>query len=131
MGTEAEYRHEILREMISTNAVKYLQVAPVAIGGITAVVELAEIIRELDSTIRLSMEVSSTAVALLAACHISLCCDLIEHVEYHYVHQVYFAQMGLTATGLMNGDSEYMNGVGLGVCLDDLCVNPEFSLVHQ
>jgi len=128
MGTEAEYRYEILQEMISSSAVKYLQVAPVAVGGISRVVELAGSIRNESSDIKLSMEVSSTAVALLAACHVSLFCSLVEHVEYHFVHQVYFDELGVTAAQLINADSEILNRVGLGVCLDDISVNPEFSL---
>ena len=93
MATEAEYRTEIHQQLIQTGAVRYLQAAPVAVGGIQRLVELGA---ELNNTdVRLSLEVSSTAIALLAACHFAAATKTVEHVEYHYLHQVFFEDLDL------------------------------------
>lgn len=93
MAIEAEYRTEIHEQLIDTGALRYLQTAPVACGGINRLLELSERIQ--NTGIRLSLEVSSTAVALLAACHYAAASNMVAHVEYHYLHQVFFEHIDL------------------------------------
>ncbi|WP_342075081.1 mandelate racemase/muconate lactonizing enzyme family protein [Yoonia sp. SS1-5] len=91
MATEAEYRHELHAKLIEDRAVTLLQTAPVACGGFTRLHEMADMVRGTD--VRLSLEVSSTAVALMAACQFAAACDVVAHVEYHHLHQVFFDQL--------------------------------------
>jgi len=128
MGTEAEYREEILNQLVSTNAVTCLQISPIAVGGISRVLYLATHMQTEKTDIQLSMEVSSTAVALLTACHLSLGIDRIAHVEYHYIHQVFFKSLDLTAATLKYRDSKLLNKIGLGIDVNELDVEPQFTL---
>ena len=65
---------------------------------------------------RLSLEVSSTGVALMAACHIAAAEPLVAHVEYHTVHQVYFKEFGL-GPGFDPRTFTLPGSPGLGVCV--------------
>lgn len=126
MGTEAEYRHEIHRELINEGAVKFLQVAPIACGGLSRLIELNELLS--DSRIYLSLEVSSTAVALLAASHFAAASESVAHTEYHYVHQVFFEHLDLRAIRGNQGWFQLPAGYGLGIDLPLSQLNAEFSL---
>lgn len=97
MATEAEYRSEIHSRLVEAGAVRFLQTAPVACGGYTRLAELADLVRGTD--IRLSLEVSSTAVALMAACQFAAAEKMVAHVEYHHLHQVFFDQLPWTDAG--------------------------------
>ena len=97
MATEAEYRPEVHKMIIAEHAVRFLQVAPIACGGITRVRELST---ALDGTsIQLSLEISSTAIALMAACHIAAADSRVAQVEYHSVHEVFFERLRLQREG--------------------------------
>lgn len=96
MAVEAEHRPEIHKVMIDQEAVVFLQTAPVACGGISRVRALSAAVA--DTQIRLSLEVSSTAVALAAACHLAAADARIVHVEHHTVHTVFFDELPLGPT---------------------------------
>jgi L-alanine-DL-glutamate epimerase-like enolase superfamily enzyme len=91
MATEAEYRDEIHRQLIASRAITFLQTAPIASGGVSRVNELCALVE--GTSIRLSLEVSSTAVALMAACHMAAAKSAIAHVEFHSLHQVFFESL--------------------------------------
>jgi L-alanine-DL-glutamate epimerase-like enolase superfamily enzyme len=93
LATEAEYRVELHRQMVEEAEVAFLQTAPVACGGISRVLELRDLVA--GTPTRLSLEVSSTAVALMAACHLAAADDAIAHVERHTVHTVFFEGLAL------------------------------------
>jgi len=95
MATEAEYRSEIHEQLITMGAVQFLQTAPVACGGINRLLELSEEVTESGADIELSLEVSSTAIAFLTACHFCASIPSVTHVEYHYIHQVFFEHLDL------------------------------------
>jgi len=70
MSAEAEYRQEVHCQLLAMSAVKYLQVAPIACGGISRLQELHNRMElKTEPTSAMSLEVSSTAVAFMAACH--------------------------------------------------------------
>ena len=125
MGTEAEYRHELHSELISTAAVRYLQVAPIAVGGISRVLELSG---EVCGPIKLSLEVSSTAVAFATACQLSRACSNIAHVEYHFVHQVFFDELQFSPQAFINHDNNVVSGSGHGIGIDQINVELAFTL---
>lgn len=114
MATEAEYREEIHQLLVDTHAVKYLQTAPIACGGITRLVQLSKTVE--NTHIELSLEVSSTAVALLAACHFAASHE-VAHTEYHFIHQVFFDELDLPAVGNRSGWFQLPNSPGIGINL--------------
>lgn len=126
MATEAEYRTEIHQRLLEHNAVTFLQTAPIASGGVRRIRALHQSIK--DTPVRLSLEVSSTAVAFLVAAHLSAAYNSVAHVEYHYVHQVFFDQLpgrvGESGTGIYALSDNY----GLGIELDTSKVKHEFTL---
>ena len=125
MGTEAEYRHELQHQLINSGAVKYLQVAPVAVGGITAVARLAG---ALKPPVQLSLEVSSTALAFSAAWHLAMAIGKVAHVEYHYVHQVFFDALQLTPQKCISGYPGVTESLGIGITISELDVQPGFHI---
>jgi len=135
MATEAEYRTEIHDHMIQNKTVRYLQVAPVACGGLSRLNELANAITasDIDSgttagKIELSLEVSSTAVALLAASHFAAANKLVAHTEYHSVHQVFFDDLDLARVEGMQGWFQLPDKPGLGMSLPISSVKCELTL---
>jgi len=125
MATEAEYRSEIHRQLIEHNAVTFLQTAPIACGGLKRLEELDRLVS--GTSTRLSLEVSSTAVAFLTACHFAAAFDSVAHVEHHYLHQVFFDQI-LTATDKSDaGNYSLGHQHGLGMELDLACVKLEYT----
>lgn len=115
MATEAEYREELHQKLIEECEIAFLQTAPVACGGITAVRSLSKMAA--GTATKLSLEVSSTAVALMAACHLAAADDRIAHVEYHTVHQVFFDQLALDRSKNLSGRATLQNLAGLGISL--------------
>ena len=125
MATEAEYRDELHRKLIDDRAVVFLQTAPVACGGISRVLQLGDLIR--DTPVRLSLEVSSTAIALMAACHLAAADDSIAHVEQHFVHQVFYNRLALSARPGRLGVFELPTIAGLGMELPNDGLKTEFE----
>jgi len=129
MATEAEYRDEIHQQLLKQNSVKFLQTAPIACGGITRINELSSIIARGENTdVRLSLEVSSTAIAFAAACHCAAAVTQVAHTEYHYVHQVFMDDFPLQASAKRRGLFTVPDDVGLGIALSLHLVNKEYEL---
>lgn len=93
MATEAEYRPELHDRLVEEARVAFLQTAPIAAGGLSRVLALADQVAQTET--RLSLEVSSTAVALMAAIQAASAHPAIAHVEYHTVHTVFFDKLRL------------------------------------
>ena len=127
MANEAEYREELHRELVERNAVRFLQVSPIACGGISRILALAALVR--DTPIQLSLEVSSTAVALMAATHLAAADKHIAPVEYHMIHQVFFDRLPLRQVA--DGDGVYTlpatSGLGIVLPKDGLAKGFELS----
>ncbi len=119
MATEAEYRGEIHQQLINTDAVRYLQTSPIACGGISRLMQLSEQLAQNSSPISLSLEVSSTAVALLAAAHYSAANESVVHVEYHYLHRVFFEELKIVPLKGRTGWFQLSEEHGLGICLPE------------
>ncbi|WP_118134605.1 mandelate racemase/muconate lactonizing enzyme family protein [Oceanicella sp. SM1341] len=124
MAVEAEYRPEIHESLIETRAVRFLQVAPIACGGPSRVLALAGRLR--GTGIALSLEVSSTAVATLAAAHLAAASEAIAHVEFHTLHQVFFDR--LPAGWAAPGPRPLPETPGLGLALAPGMATPAFTL---
>lgn len=129
MATEAEYRDELHRRLIGEGAVTFLQTAPVACGGIGRVLALADLVR--DTPIRLSLEVSSTAVALMAAAHLAAAEDTIAHVERHYVHQVFYDRLAFRPSPDRPGLFDLPRKPGLGIDLPYDATVPAWTLTRS
>ena len=123
MATEAEYRHELHQRLLLEEAVTYLQTAPIAVGGISRLFQLSRQTYENrvphSPDIKLSLEVSSTAVALLAAAHYATISPTIAHVEYHFLHQVFFDHFELEPVENQPGWFRLPNAPGLGINLPE------------
>ncbi len=115
MGVEAEYREEILTSYIDDGAVQILQVAPIACGGVSTTLHLAD--RARAAGIVLSPEVSSTALATMVACHLAAAHEAIVNVEYHSVHQSFFDHLPFTPADLNQGHVSLPSSPGLGLTL--------------
>jgi len=122
MATEAEYRYEIHQQLVQTGAVMYLQTAPIACGGINRLMQLGELVSQTNPlNTRLSLEVSSTAVALLAAS------ETVAHVEYHFLHQVFFDGLELPLVKGNPGWCQLADKPGLGLRLPQEGIQERFS----
>jgi len=129
MASEAEYRHEIHQQLIVDNAVRFLQVSPIACGGLTRLAALAmRIEKQRENTIALSLEVSSTAVALSAACHFAAAFKQVVHTEYHTIHNVFFDNLDFHNVQNRPGWIELADTAGLGISLPPAAVKLEFEL---
>ena len=128
MATEAEYRHEIHQHLIHDSAVRYLQTAPIACGGISRLLQLSEQVAQSDNEeLKLSLEVSSTAIALLAAAHYAAGCKNTAHVEYHYLHQVFFDALDLPRVENRTGWFRLPETSGLGIELPESDTQLEYT----
>lgn len=128
MANEAEYRHELHRELIERRAVRFLQVAPVACGGYSRLVELAQMI---DGTpIDLSLEVSSTAVALTAAMQFAASSHQVAHVEHHTVHDVFFDRLDLQRDDNSERHAAPAHA-GLGIALPVEDIEIAFEMIER
>ena len=129
MATEAEYREEIHQMLIERGAVKYLQTAPIASGGFTRLNILSEKLALTENqSIKLSLEVSSTAVAMAAACHYAAASNSVVHAEYHHVHQVFMDRLHLQPVSGKRGWFQLPDSVGMGIKLPMSCVDAAFEL---
>ncbi|GLQ36185.1 racemase [Amylibacter marinus] len=117
MATEAEYRPEIHDRLIEDVGVAFLQTAPVAVGGLTQVATLASKVNGTQT--RLSLEVSSTAIALMAAIHAAAAYVEVAHVEYHTVHTVFFDSLALERRKEEPFRMAPPNKPGLGISLPE------------
>lgn len=129
MALEAEYRREMHRALVEDAGVAFLQTAPIASGGITGVRALSDLCAGTDT--RLSLEVSSTGVALMAASHIAAADPRVAHVEYHTVHRVFFQDFGLEPLGVDPTTFTLPAVSGLGVTLPPTMASTPKSYAHQ
>jgi D-arabinonate dehydratase/D-galactarolactone cycloisomerase len=125
LAVEAEYREELHSTLIQQNAVRYLQVAPIACGGISRLHQLSG--NCASAQIPLSLEVSSTAVALLAGCHFAAADTQVAHTEYHFIHQVFFNELNLTPISSKPGWFQLPDTPGLGLKLPLSDTHKEFE----
>ena len=123
MATEAEYRPELHEKLVHDAQIAFLQTAPIACGGISRVMALSEMVA--DTQTRLSLEVSSTAVALMAACQIAAADPMIAHVEHHSVHTVFFDTLRLQRHP--NNRHSLPDDPGLGITLPSTDVSTAYS----
>lgn len=126
MAAEAEYRSEVFAELIEGGAVAILQVAPIACGGISSTLELAD--RAEGAGITLSPEVSSTAVATMVAAHIGAAHRAVGPVEYHMVHQLFFEHLPFKVADLRDSAVSLPDAPGLGIGLPQGRVKEAFCL---
>ena len=115
MATEAEYRDELHLKLVEESQVTFLQTAPIACGGVSRVLELSKMLT--DTPTRLSLEISSTAIALMAASHIAAADSTIAHVEYHTVHDVFFDTLKIKDQTTLNKRFVMPGDSGLGISL--------------
>ena len=128
MANEAEYRHELHNELIDRRAVRFLQVAPVACGGLS---RLQELTRQIDGTeVELSLEVSSTAVALSAAVQFAAANSRVAHVEHHSIHDVFFDRLALNWQQ-ESGICRPPEGAGLGIEIPRNRFKPRADLAEE
>ena len=117
MATEAEYRPEIHDRLIEEVGVAFLQTAPIAVGGLSQIEVLAAKVK--DTQTRLSLEISSTAIALMAAVHAAAAYAEVAHVEYHSVHTVFFDALELAQGKEDPSRVTPPDEPGLGISLPD------------
>ena len=129
MASEAEYREEIHDQLVARHAVRYLQSAPISCGGLSGMQKLSD--RVGNTAIQLSLEVSSTAVATMAACQYAAADAQVVHVEYHYVHQVFFELLRLEPVAGCRGQFRLPEIPGLGIRLPEDSVSRQFALEHS
>jgi len=125
MATEAEYRPELHAKLVEDAHVAFLQIAPIANGGLSGVIDLAGLVA--DTPTRLSLEVSSTAVALMAAIHAAAADPKIAHVEYHSIHTVFFEALQLHKNAADQCRFSPPNRPGLGISLPNADVSVAFE----
>ncbi len=125
MATEAEYRPEIHDRLIEQVGVAFLQTAPVAVGGLSQIASLANKVSGTQT--RLSLEVSSTAIALMAAVHAGAAFAEVAHVEYHTVHTVFFDALALEKRQKDPFGVTPPDRPGLGISLPDNEVSVAFE----
>jgi L-alanine-DL-glutamate epimerase-like enolase superfamily enzyme len=115
MATEAEYRPELHDRLVDDVGVAFLQTAPIAAGGVSRVMAMADKVAKTDT--RLSLEVSSTAIALMAAVQVASARPEIAHVEYHTIHTVFFDALRLEHNSGGVSTVTPPNAPGLGIML--------------
>ena len=125
MALEAEHRPEVHEALIDAGAVRLLQLAPIACGGPARVAALAEHLR--GTGVALSLEVSSTALALAAALHLGAALREVAHVEVHAVHRAFFERLPAPPRPGPDGRLEPPGGPGLGLAPPPL---PEAFAIH-
>jgi len=115
MALEAEYRPLVIRTLLDRRAVTILQFALVACGGITAAREIVALAGE--AGIPCSLEVSSTAVAEMAAFHFAAAHRQVASVEVHQVHRMLFDLFPATVAQVRDGRITLPETPGLGLDL--------------
>ena len=129
MATEAEYRPELHDRLIEEVGVRFLQTAPVAIGGVSQIAVLANKVTATQT--RLSLEVSSTAIAFMAAVHAAAAHPAVAHVEYHTIHTVFFDKLELTQRKDAPSRATPPDKLGLGISLPKTGVSVAFEDVSS
>jgi D-arabinonate dehydratase len=129
MATEAEYRPELHDRLIEEVGVRFLQTAPVAIGGVSQIAVLAN--KVTGTQTRLSLEVSSTAIAFMAAVHAAAAHPAVAHVEYHTIHTVFFDKLELTQRKDAPSRATPPDKPGLGISLPKTGVSVAFEDVSS
>jgi L-alanine-DL-glutamate epimerase-like enolase superfamily enzyme len=114
MGLEAEYRPMVVRALLERPAVAILQLALVACGGITAARAFAGMAAA--AGIPCSLEVSSTAVAQMAAFHFAAA-HRVSSVEVHMVHRMLFDLLPFPPGAIRGGWLTVPDRAGLGIDL--------------
>lgn len=125
MATEAEYRTELQDRLVEEVGVAFLQTAPIAVGGLTQIAMLADKVKGTQT--RLSLEVSSTAIALMAAIHAAAAHPEIGHVEYHTIHSVFFDALERVQSMGDPSKTPPPDTPGLGISLPDNDVSVVFE----
>ena len=125
MATEAEYRPEVHDWLIEEVGVAFLQTAPIAVGGLSQIDVLATKVK--DTQTRLSLEISSTAIALMAAVHAAAADAEVAHVECHTIHTVYFDALDLGHDTDKPFRVTPPDKPGLGISLPDTDVSVAFE----
>ena len=113
MGLEAEYQIPVIRALIERPAVATLQFALVACGGISAGRHIAAMAAEAD--VPCSLEVSSTAVAQMAAFHFAAAHPQVASVEVHMVHRMLFEHFPFPPDAIRDGRLTLPERPGLGI----------------
>ncbi len=129
MANEAEYRSELHTELVERRAIRFLQSAPIACGGVSRIRRLSTLTK--DTPISISLEVSSTAIALTAASHLAAADSSIAHVEYHSIHDVFFDALPLRRQAEKEGLFTMSEVPGLGICLPDQGLIVGFEARHE
>jgi L-alanine-DL-glutamate epimerase-like enolase superfamily enzyme len=127
MGVEAEYRDEMLSELIEGGAVAVLQLAPIACGGPSRIAALIGRLRA--AGIGLTLETSSTAVATMAAAQIAAAWPEVRNIEVHQLHQLFFDQIPLGQARIVS-PWPLPDTPGLGVTLRPERIEPGFTFDH-
>jgi L-alanine-DL-glutamate epimerase-like enolase superfamily enzyme len=117
MALEAEYRPDVVQRLVQAPAVAILQLALVACGGISAARRFASL--ALARAVPCSLEVSSSAVAELAALHFAAAQPQAIAVEIHQVHDLLFDLVPLLAAPQAPGRILLPDTPGLGLALPE------------
>jgi L-alanine-DL-glutamate epimerase-like enolase superfamily enzyme len=115
MGLEAEYRPDLVRHLVERPAVAILQLALVACGGISAARRFIALAGARG--LPCSLEVSSSAVAELAALHLAAAHAQVISVEMHQVHDLLFDLVPSLAAPRPPGFVRLPDAPGLGMTL--------------
>lgn len=115
MALEAEYRMPIIRLLLERGAISILQIAMIACGGFTAARQILDLATA--AGVPVSLEVSSTAVATMAALHLAAANRAVVHVEMHMVHQVLFEFLPFAPDAVRDGFVQLPDRPGLGLKL--------------
>jgi L-alanine-DL-glutamate epimerase-like enolase superfamily enzyme len=113
MALEAEYRLPVIRLLLERRAVAILQIAPVACGGLTPARDILD--EAAAAGVPASLEVSSTAVATMAAFHLAAAHGAVIHAEHHMVHQVLFETLPFAPGAVSSGRLQLPDLPGLGL----------------
>lgn len=113
MGFEAECRKEILLHLAEIGALGIIQFSPIAAGGISGALELLEGAERLGAPV--SLQVSSSGVAAMAALQLGATSRAVQHVEYHQFHTLFYERMPDSVTRVYEGVVRLSGSAGLGM----------------
>ncbi len=131
MVFEAESRYAVFRALFEFGAIGLLQFSPIAVGGITASLELIKLAEKFDKDV--TLQCSSTWLAEVIALHIASAKPSVRHVEMHTFHRFLFDEANPDETIVCDGSQTIFgkDGFGftvpksrLGLCNDAL---PDFQ----
>jgi len=96
---------------------------------LSRLIELQRLIKaQGENGIKLSLEISSTAIALSAACHFAAASETVAHTEFHTIHQVFFDKLNITAIEGRTGWFQLPDSQGLGIVLPKSDIHCEFEM---